>query len=49
MQFLKGLPVVLIFVHPKLPRPITLAGQPSDDAKQYQSRAVKPSIEEMRK
>lgn len=37
------------FVHPKVSKPITIAGQPSDDAKEYQVRAVKSAIEESRK
>ncbi|MFZ2445362.1 MAG: type II toxin-antitoxin system HicA family toxin [Syntrophobacteraceae bacterium] len=37
------------FVHPKVQRPITIAGQPSDDAKVYQVRAVRSAIEESRK
>lgn len=34
------------FVHPKVEKPITLSGQPGDDAKKYQIRAVKRAIEE---
>ncbi len=34
------------YVHPKVTRPITISGQPGDDAKQYQERAVKRAIEE---
>ena len=37
------------FVHPKVSKPITIAGQPSDDAKGYQIRAVKSAIEESRR
>lgn len=37
------------FVHPKIPKPITIAGQLSDDARQYQIRAVRLAIEESRK
>lgn len=37
------------FVHPKVSKPITISGQPSDDAKEYQVRAVKSAIEESRK
>jgi len=37
------------FVHPKVARPVTLAGSPGDDAKQYQVRAVKLAIQESRK
>jgi len=36
-------------VHPKVPKPVTVAGQPSDDAKEYQVRAVKSAVEESRK
>ena len=34
------------FVHPRVSKPVTIAGQPSDDAKEYQLRAVKSAIEE---
>ena len=34
------------FVHPNLPMPVTLSGQPGDDAKHYQIRAVRNAIEE---
>jgi predicted RNA binding protein YcfA (HicA-like mRNA interferase family) len=34
------------FVHPKVPRPITISGAPGDDAKHYQVRAVERAIEE---
>jgi predicted RNA binding protein YcfA (HicA-like mRNA interferase family) len=34
------------FVHPKVPRPITISGAPGDDAKHYQVRAVRRAIEE---
>ena len=37
------------FVHSKVPKPITVAGKPSDDAKEYQVRAVRLAIEESRK
>ena len=37
------------FVHPKVPKLITIAGQASHDAKEYQVRAVKLAIEESRK
>lgn len=37
------------FVHPKVGRPITIAGAPGDDAKQYQVRAVNMAIEESKK
>ena len=28
------------FVHPKVARPVTMSGNPGDDAKRYQVRAV---------
>ena len=34
------------FVHPKVPRPITIAGRAGNDARQYQDRAVKRAIQE---
>jgi predicted RNA binding protein YcfA (HicA-like mRNA interferase family) len=34
------------FVHPKVARPVTLAGKDGDDAKQYEERAVKRAIKE---
>jgi len=34
------------FVHPKVTRPVTISGNPGDDAKKYQERAVKRAIEE---
>ena len=34
------------FVHPMVPKPITLSGALGDDAKHYQVRAVKLAIEE---
>jgi predicted RNA binding protein YcfA (HicA-like mRNA interferase family) len=37
------------FVHPKLPKPITISGQAGDDAKRYQVRAVQLAIEESKK
>lgn len=37
------------FVHPKLNRPITIAGKLNTDAKHYQVRAVKNAIEESQK
>lgn len=36
------------FVHPKVAKPVTISGKYGDDAKQYQERAVKRSIEESR-
>ncbi len=32
------------FVHPDVVRPVTLSGQPGDDAKPYQEKAVKTAI-----
>ncbi|MDX1432055.1 MAG: type II toxin-antitoxin system HicA family toxin [Gammaproteobacteria bacterium] len=37
------------YVHPRVTRPVTLAGKPGDDAKQYQIRAVRRAIEEASK
>jgi predicted RNA binding protein YcfA (HicA-like mRNA interferase family) len=37
------------FVHPNLAMPVSLSGQPGDDAKHYQVRAVRNAIEESRK
>lgn len=37
------------FIHPKIERPITVSGNPSDDAKHYQIRAVRLAIEESRR
>ena len=37
------------FVHPKVARPVTLSGNPGDDAKTYQERAVQAAIEEAKK
>jgi len=34
------------FVHPKVTRPVTISGNPGDDAKKYQERVVKRAIEE---
>jgi len=36
-------------VHSKVARPVAVSGNPSDDAKQYQIRAVRLAIEESRK
>ncbi|MHB0981595.1 MAG: type II toxin-antitoxin system HicA family toxin [Thermoleophilia bacterium] len=36
------------FVHPTVNRPVTISGQPGDDAKHYQLRAVQLAIEESR-
>lgn len=37
------------YVHPKLTKPITVAGKPGDDAKQYIVKAVQKAIEESQK
>ncbi len=37
------------FVHPSLPKPITISGQSGDDAKHYQVRAVRAAIEGLTK
>jgi predicted RNA binding protein YcfA (HicA-like mRNA interferase family) len=37
------------FVHQKVARPLTISGNPGDDAKQYQVRAVRLAIEESKK
>ncbi|MEI6452509.1 MAG: type II toxin-antitoxin system HicA family toxin [Actinomycetes bacterium] len=37
------------FIHPKVTRPVTVSGQPGDDAKHYQLRAVELAIEEATK
>jgi predicted RNA binding protein YcfA (HicA-like mRNA interferase family) len=34
------------FVHPKVGKPISISGNPGDDAKRYQIRAVRRAIEE---
>jgi predicted RNA binding protein YcfA (HicA-like mRNA interferase family) len=34
------------FVHPNVVRPVTISGEPGDDAKRYQIRAVERAIEE---
>ena len=34
------------FVHPNVSRPVTISGNPGEDAKQYQIRAVRRAIEE---
>jgi predicted RNA binding protein YcfA (HicA-like mRNA interferase family) len=34
------------FVHPNVSKPVTISGNPGDDARQYQERAVKRAIEE---
>ena len=37
------------FVHPNVARPVTISGNPGDDAKHYQVRAVRLAIEESKK
>lgn len=37
------------FVHPEVTRPVTISGQPGDDARRYQMQAVQLAIEESRK
>jgi predicted RNA binding protein YcfA (HicA-like mRNA interferase family) len=37
------------FVHPKVARPVTISGNPGDDAKRYQVRAVQLAVEEAKK
>lgn len=37
------------FTHPACTRPVTLSGNPGDDAKPYQERQVQAAIEESRK
>ena len=37
------------FIHPGCSMPITISGKPGDDAKPYQERAVRESIEEIKK
>ncbi len=34
------------YVHPKVAKPVTVSGQPGDDAKIYQIKAVKEAVEE---
>ena len=34
------------FVHPKVAKPITIAGKTGDDAREYQERAVQRALEE---
>ena len=36
------------FVHPKVLKPVTISGNPGDDARDYQEKAVKRAIEESR-
>jgi len=35
------------FTHPRCAMPITISGKPGDDAKPYQERSVRDSIEEI--
>jgi len=37
------------FVHPSVAKAVTIAGRPGDDAKQYQIRAVRRALEELKK
>jgi predicted RNA binding protein YcfA (HicA-like mRNA interferase family) len=37
------------FVHPKVPKPITISGNPGDDAREYPEKAVQQAIEESKK
>jgi predicted RNA binding protein YcfA (HicA-like mRNA interferase family) len=37
------------FVHPKVARPVVISGNPGDDAKHYQIRAVRLAVEESKK
>jgi predicted RNA binding protein YcfA (HicA-like mRNA interferase family) len=37
------------FVHPKVPKPVTISGKPGDDARDYQEKAVRLAIEVSRK
>jgi len=37
------------FAHPLVSKPITLSGNPGDDAKRYQEKAVRAAIEEARR
>lgn len=34
------------FVHPKVSRPVTISGNPGDDARKYQEAAIKRAIKE---
>ncbi len=38
-----------IFVHPNVSKPITISGKLGDDAKQYQERAARLALEELKK
>lgn len=37
------------FVHPNVSKPVTISGNPGDEAKRYQVRAVQLAIEESKK
>ncbi|MEE9405369.1 MAG: type II toxin-antitoxin system HicA family toxin [Algisphaera sp.] len=37
------------FTHPKVGKPITLSGKPSDDAKRYQEKAVRLALKEIKR
>jgi predicted RNA binding protein YcfA (HicA-like mRNA interferase family) len=37
------------FVHPKVSKPVVVSGNPGDDAKRYQIRAVQIAIEESKR
>jgi len=37
------------FVHPNVRKPVTLSGQPGDDALRYQERTVRMAIEESKR
>ena len=37
------------FVHPKVRKPVTISGQPGDDAKHYQETAVRLAVEESKR
>jgi predicted RNA binding protein YcfA (HicA-like mRNA interferase family) len=37
------------FVHPRVRKPVTLSGQPGEDALRYQERAVRLAIEESKR
>ena len=37
------------FLHPKVPKTVTVSGHPGDDAMHYQERAVRLAIEESKR
>lgn len=37
------------FVHPRLSKPVTISGNPGEDARPYQIRAVDQAMEELRR